>query len=357
MKMPKTINIPLLLKCLSFMIFLSCDREKLDFIGPSTISPTDGFEVQSFTASNDSVDLENNTLLINASFNQAVTWTITITGQTSGATWSRTGLSSDITNLTWYGGHSGIQFFRTGENVTITVSFMASTIQSNLTVYIEQAHEFDELGLLPTYANFEGIDESAMVHPYWVIFPPISGYDVEQGLGSAVVSYSGEVVRPNQGDQYFYMRGLGSASDPGFVSGTQCYIADAGYPSLPSDADEVWINVYVWGSGNPNARLDMELQEDDTLSVLPSYKGWDDDNYIATMRLNHYGWKLFSFKYADLETNIYENLGDKGNKKHEPHRLQNLVFILIKDQDQTMVSEAYFDYPIFTVGGPLNTDK
>lgn len=357
MKTLNRIKIPLFLKCLSLMIFLSCEREDLGFIGPSTISPAEGFEVQSFTASADSIDLEDNDLLINATFNQTVTWNLTITGQTSSAIWTRTGLSNTINNLSWSGGHVGTQFFRTGETVIITVSFMASTINSELTVVIDQAHIFDEQGLLPTYADFEGIDESAMVYPYWVIFSPISGYDVEQGIGSSVVSYSGEVVKPNQGDQYFYMRGLGSPNDPGFVSGVQCYIDEAGYPNLPSDADNVWINVYVWGSGNTNARLDMELQEDDTLSVLPSYKGWDDDNYVATMNLGHYGWKLFSFKYSDLATNIYEDLGNKGNKIHEPQRLKNLVFILIKDRDQTQVSEAYFDYPIFTIGGPFDPNK
>ena len=331
---------------LLLILFFSCKREEVNFLGPAYVSAPKGFHVTSFVASTLNVDFSTGTVVFEANFSHSVTWILTITGQQSGAVKEFKGISDGFTNLLWTGSHDGVAFFRNGEVVNALLSFYGTSYTSALTVSINRVADYTTCGLFPRYADFE--TPSRVKTPNW------SRFDVaEQGVDSMAVDYNGNIVPSVQGKCYYYMRGLGQQSV--FVDGIQ-YIG-ALTPALPKDADNVWVNVYIYGTGNTNTAVDLEYQEADFDGSSAGYSGTDDDAFVAHVNVNHKGWKLFSFRYSSLVPSANADFGGSGNKIHEPDRLKSFDIILLKKSDPNSPVEVYFDYPIITVGGPFKPCK
>ncbi|MFN3406042.1 MAG: hypothetical protein ACK40G_18250 [Cytophagaceae bacterium] len=334
---------------LAFLLsgLISCKREKTDFIGPAYISAPEGFAVSNFTASPGSVNFATGNVMFNATFTHAVTWTLTITGKTSGAVRIIQGTSDKLENVKWTGTHDGVAFFRRNEVAVGVLSFFGTnlTAESN-EVTLTGLQDFTTCGFFPRFGDFESNIRANP--PYWNRFNV-----TDQGVSSNAVDFNGKPVPSVQGNSYYYMRGLGN--DRIFVDGIQ-YIG--GMPAgIPEDATKVWFNIYLYGTGDPNASVNLELQEADGTGATAGYQGEEDDGFVATVNLNHTGWKLFSFKYSTLLPSQSAAFGGSGNKKHEPHNLQHIVVALLKANNPDKPVEVYFDFPIITVGGPFKPCK
>ena len=331
-------------------IFSACNRKSADFIGPAYIAAPEGFAVTSFTATQPSIDFTSaSPELLNATFTSSVTWILTITGNESGAVHTASGISNGFTNLPWLGDSDGALFFRSGEAVTATLSFFGTEYKANTNINIVTAPDYTTCGTYATSGDFE-ID-SMIQHKYgWHAFnDPTPIADVVQGVGYKEVDYNGDTVRAAQGHQYYFIRGLGNQSV--FVSGIQ--YTGALMPLLPTNADEVWVNILLYGTGDENAGVELEYQENDPGRGAPGYQGETDDAFVARITLNHKGWKMFSFRYSDLTPSLNLAFGGSGNKIHEPNRLVSFDLVLVKKTDPNKAIEVYFDYPIITVGGPF----
>lgn len=329
-----------------FLITLiACKKDDVKFIGPGVVYPPDGFNIESFSVSSENVNFESDSVVFNAFFSSSVSWVLTLSGKKSKAQYQMFGLSNKIDNLVWHGQHSGVFFFRTDEEVSAVLSFFGTNQQATKSLTITQAANFKKCGVFPLGGDFE--NDSQIAQPNWARF---NSLNAEQGTASNIIDFAGNVVPPVQGNQYYYVRGLGAQTV--FVDGIQ-FVGRGLSRVLPADANEVWVNIYVYGNGDANARLDMEMQEADADGTSIGYSGTDDDAFVATMILDHVGWKLFSFRYSDLVASANLDFGGSGNKIFEPNELRSFVLVLLKINDPDSPVEAYFDYPIFTVGGPF----
>ena len=344
------------------IVITACHREKTDFIGPAYISAPAGFAVTNFTSSSTSINLFSpaSKVSFNATFSSTVSWILTITGQQSGAVSTITGTSNGLSNLEWKGVQNNIYFFRKGENVTVTLSFYGNIYTaSSSSIHLLGVPNFPSIGLFSQYGDFE---IPSQVLPYyatpnnhyssfWASFNfPDSIPHMAQGIDSAAVDYNGNKVHSVQGLYYYYIKGLGNQSS--YVSGLQYYGALIPSSStLPADPSQVWVNMYIYGTGDANNSVDLEYQEADAGHT--TYTANQDDAWVAHLTLDHKGWKLFSIKYSDLVITSNTLFGGSGNHVMEPNRIASWDIVLIKKSNPNSPVEVYFDYPIITKGGPF----
>ena len=340
------------------IILFSCKRENKEFLGPAFISASNGFVVNSFTGSPSPVDFTLTSVYFNASFSNSVTWKLTIMGNESCAKKDFVGISNSVINLEWKGTHDGVYFFKKGETVTATLTFFGTTYTSVLNILISKPRNFTTYGQFPLIGDFENPllvePQPPLYSPYWASFNyPTPIANVNQGCDSAAVDYNGNLVPSVQGKKYYFIKGKGAQA--AFVSGIQYFGALT--PVMPADPDNVWVNIYIYGTGDANAGVELEYQEADFDGTQSGYQGTDDDAFTAKFSLGHKGWKLFSFKYSSLTPSLNAPFGGSGNKKHEPEKLISFDLVLVKKLNPTASIEVYFDYPIITVGGPFNPSK
>lgn len=324
----------------------SCNQENVDFLGPAIAFAPDDFVVDTFSVSKTAIDFTQDSVVVNAKFSRSVSWILTLKGQKSGAVREMRGLSNELDELVWRGGHDNVEFFKTGESVSAILSFFGSTKTVSESITLTREANLKSCGLFPVGGDFE--NEAAIDFPSWARFNV-----ADQGVDSAAIDYNGKLVPSVQGKSYYYIKGLGT--QPVFVDGIQ-FLGPWSY-TLPANPEEVWLNIHVYGTGDPNLRLDIELQEEDADGSSFGYTGTDDDAFVATVIADHVGWKLFSFKYSDLPSSANADFGGSGNKTHEPDRMKSVVFVLLKNSNPDAPVELYFDYPIWTTGGPFKGCK
>ncbi len=334
------------------ILLLACSRKKADFLGPAYISAGEGFDVTSFTATPSPVDFTLESVTLNATFTKSVTWKLAITGDKSGALYEVEGVSGGLENVLWKGNNSGVSFFRAGETATATLSFFGTSATWSTTITIKKVPNFTAYGQFPTWGDFENRRKINQANLWF----PFGGVGVTWGVDSMAIDYSGNLVPSVQGKGYYFIKGLGT--QPQFVSGIQSAALTTPLPATP---DNIWVNMYIYGTGDANAGVELEYQEKDadgTDNSGSGYQGTDDDAFVTYITLSHKGWKLFSFKYSDLTiTKNKEFGGCCGNRIHEPERLVSFDLILVKKTNPDAPIEVYFDYPIITVGGPFDPSK
>jgi len=338
------------------LVVFACKRETVDYLGPAFIAAPTDFSVTSFTATLPAVNFVTSTETFNATFTHTVSWILTVTGQESGAVYEVTGISNGFSNV-WKGTNTGMSFFRTGEKVTATISFFGTKYTSSIEVDITKARNYASYGQFPRGGDFEDPlivePQPPLYSPYWASFNfPTPIPNVDQGVDSVAIDYHGNIVPSIQGEKYYFIKGLGAQSN--FVSGLQ-YFGPLN-PKLPATPDNVWINMYIYGTGDANAGVEIEYQEDD-IRTAPGYNGKIDDAFVTYITLSHKGWKLFSVKYSDLTPSKNADFGGSGNRIHEPKRLISFDVIAIKKTNPDKPVEIYFDFPIITVGGPFDPSK
>jgi hypothetical protein len=354
------------------MVMFACHRDKVDFAGPATISAPEGFAATGFTAitaTPPSVNFITDKVLFNATFTSSVSWIITIIGQKSGAVHEIKGLSKGFNNIIWTGKNDGSILFSTGETVTATLSFYGIPLTSSTTVNITGVPNYSTCGIFAKFGDFESPPKIGS--PNWNRFMAVgshqgvAGHNANgAGLDSLAIDRHGNPVQPFQGNNYYCIKGLGTQSV--FVDGIQALKFQTPTPLLPADPNHVWVNMYIYGSGDANAGVDLEYQEADVSNgPPPNYQGTEhsgyqpaeDDAWVAHITLDHIGWKLFSFRYGSLGPSSDILHGGNGNKIQEPNKLQSFDLILLKRTDPNSPVEVYFDFPIITVGGPFTPCK
>jgi hypothetical protein len=331
---------------LILIIMFACKRDHVDYVGPAYISAPAGFGITSFTGNPLSVDFTVDSVSFDAVFTHPVSWKLTIVGKKSGAVHEIKGTSKSFTNLIWTGKHDGVTFFRKGEKAVATLSFFGTELTGKVIINILEVPDYRTCGKFPIAGDFES--DVLIDFPNWARFNV-----AEQGVDSMAIDYNGNLVPSVQGEKYYYIKGLGS--QPVFVDGIQ-YVGSI-LPVLPATPDNIWVNIFIYGTGDPNCSVDLEYQEADADGTALGYSGTDDDAFVAHITVSHKGWKLFSFKYSDLVPSANLPFGGNGNHIHEPETLQSWDLVLLKKTDPNSPIEVYFDFPIITVGGPFKPCK
>lgn len=362
----------------------SCVKDYPEGIGEQIVPAPEGFEVTSggITTSSDNVNFDEDSVYLIADFNSTVSVSLKVEGQTSGAVRNFTTLANklDASNAVWFGEFDpgSANFFQDGEEVTITMSFFNFDETYSTSMTIDKALSYrnsDNLVLLdprpegPT-APDEGSNgfESPRNYFWWFDTNTLPN-DGE----SAVASRQNE-IKSVQGDYYLELKGK-APSTSSYIGGASygdgsAYNPDPNSPTvfydLPADPDQVWFNIYVYGEGNTDADLYIEMREAD--SGVKSNGDPEDDRFRAgrddgvqiLQKFSHRGWKLFSYKYSTLPFASYCLPGTDGagcgTKQYDSNRIKLVAFSLESSQKERAVS-AKIDYAMFTVGGPFDPVK
>lgn len=323
----------ILLLCLFSTVLLSCRKEDEEFIGPTLAAATSNFTLTTgFTATPDPVDFSTEVVKFHAEFNETVTWTITITGSSSGAEFVMNGTANQLDSsiVQWDGSTSNQILFR-NEACTAVLTVLAGEQSWSAPILINVRKEYGtlwsdfETPLPPTWYP-------ASVDPGDAMTATIQSFQTPDG--TSVLALEGNDVNAS-----YYIGNVGenrqSLGTP-FNTGT-------------TDPSQLYFNVFIYGFGSGNkAKLEFQFTEDDDGNGFP---GWGvEDNYILTFEaeaLAYDGWKLHSVKYSSI-TNQYS----VGNQIQQPDKILALGILLSSVPQGNMVS-AKIDYPVFTIGEPL----
>ena len=128
-----------------------------------------------------------------------------------------------------------------------------------------------------------------------------------------------------------------------------------------ASADQVYINVFVYGTGD-GSKLNLTVKEDDDKNS--TYEDKKDEQYQAQITLSFTGWKLFSFNYGSASfqyqappipqsCNVIKNIpGQFSNRVKEPANIILVQWSLVA-RDQGGPGQFIIDYPSISLGGPL----
>ncbi len=342
------VYISILSLCLAFT---SCKRslEVGEIYGSEYKPAPSDFSVQgdSIGSSGEQVDFSVEKLNFEATFSHEVSWYLEIKGISSGATKNFEGIDNNLSDLNteWDGGTDNVRFFTT-ELCVATLTFWGSEIVITDTIQIiglKQYHNQTFDGVSYTViTDFDGAGVS------------LSGSADALDENTSFMNYGTDYV---QGTNSYFMSGT-DASNNGWIGG-------AGTPQLKeialfnltptfTDPKQVYINLYIYGTGQSNTTLQIKVHEVDDQTNFDnitsySYNQADNDTWINNIQVNWTGWKLVSVRYSDFITNW--DSGPNGNKTREPHKLSGLNLSLLSLPQSGSNAELIIDFVTITEGG------
>lgn len=345
------------LKLISGIAFLllsmgSCSLDE-EPIGANITPASEDFKILSdVEVSDNTVNFAIDSVTLTAEFSEIVTFNATFTGLVSGAsrTITSTAKKIDLNSFTWFGEHDGLNFFSDGEDVKVELSFVGTDLTTVDTLNVTSTNQFNnEFTYNFPEAGFEDLSASNAFGKGWFV----GNDEVTPALTRIAVTDPA----PIQGAKSFQISGFNAAGV--YITGIDYSLRSKNdFFKLPADADEVWFNIYVYGSGNPNTELIIEFREADAAGLQEPYervKAGETDGIQYFINTDHEGWKLFSVQYSTLPFSNFAPGGGSGNKVHESDRIQQMIYNLqsIEGSNGEYV-EAIIDFPIFTIGGPFD---
>jgi hypothetical protein len=314
------------------LLLTACRKKeagKMD--GPDLTNIYGTFEVvTTLTPSQSSVDFSaGQTVYFTCETSIIKEWTISITGQTSGATKIITGTGKvlNASNALWNGSTTNFPMFKAETcDVMLTFTGETDTLHTTVTVTAPKVNP----GFL--IADFETGWNSG-----WSTFIQ-SGASMDFNIKTDTTS--------PQANSYYNMQGTVNWD---WLIGLVDFKASAyGSPTLPltDNAGNLYFNVLIYGApGYPNSLVLLRFDEDENQDG--TFTDNSEDQYSLEVPVSWVGWKLVSLKYSDLEGT------GNGNSVHNPDRL-NKVSVLHLANPASGFAKSGIDYLIFTENAPLN---
>jgi|TARA_R110000737_G_scaffold115473_1_gene148383 hypothetical protein len=329
----------LVLLIIAIPLLFSCRKKEGDkYDGPSLNDVYGSFSVITpLSADKDSVDFAaGQTLVFSAALSKIAEWTITITGQSSGAVKRIEGTSSiiDASVATWIGNTSDFPMFKE-EVCDVKLSFTGET--DTLTTTVKIINPKLNPGFL--VSDFE-----TGMNPGWSTFIQ-SGADMDFQIKTDATAA--------QGNSYYNMAGT---VDWDWLIGYLYFPASAyGAPQYPlaSNPDNVYFNLLIYGEpGMVNTLLLFQFQEDEDGNG--GFSGSSEDMYSLEIPVNWAGWKMVSIKYSDIPCLVNgQPSAPSGNGQHNPDKLQQINMLDLANPISGN-AKTKVDYIIFTENAPLN---
>lgn len=344
----------------SFMIALvvsivACKRTASDseFLGDRIVAAPEGFEVigGDFTGNPDPAYFTLGNVTYKAVLSHEVTWKITIRGQVSGAV-KEISKTSIVIDEPWNGNASNGFFFRKDEKAVAELTFLGSDLVLRDTVLIKSTIKYDQQTINGiTYNLIDDFDGNGtpMKSP---------GKDLFDG---DVIMQSDSVLKV-QGLYAFNMSGV-DLSKNGWCGGVNhtnlTELKEANRCPQTENPEELYANVYVYGTGQPNTSIEIKLYEvDDEVKFeqinKPGgyvYEQNVNDAWLVQIPITWTGWKLVSRKYSSFTSAKDPLAGGNGNKLKEPNRITGMAISLLSLPDPGGSPAVYIDYVTLTEGG------
>ncbi len=318
---------------LTLVLITGCRKESDKFEGPSIEELYGDFAILTpFAVDRSQVDFAAGEVAIfTAEFSKPVQWTITITGETTGAQKTITAKTKSINadSATWNGSTTKFPVFGV-ENCKAMLTIEGEPDTSILDIQVLSPKPNEGLVL----ADFEnGMD------PDWTVFIQ-TGADMDFGIKT-------DPIAPH-GSSYLNMKGT---VDWDWLIGlidfnAAAYTTDPTMP-LSSDPERVYFNVLVYGEPANNQSLILfQFKEDENEDG--NFDGNSEDIYALEVWVDWEGWKLVSVKYSDLEALVNgQPATPNGNGNKEPDKLGLVSMLHLANPAQGSASTKA-DYIIFS---------
>jgi hypothetical protein len=383
MKVRNIITLSLTVILISGLILYSCKRKHVDYLGPEYLAAPADLTVTNYTVS-DNINFSGGTTpcMLTAQFNHRVSYTITITGLTSGAQKTYVGVNDKIDASAiggiWDGGHDGLYFFRAGEQVSVVLSFLATDYVVKKTVTIASAKNYiTGNNIIAVGGPNNGYESSSE-----------TGYPTQFHLGSGnanctqtnvypLISQRNDTIQSIEGQYYYSVIGKSYDANGYFVGGLQHRDPSGSGFLLPSswtDPSQIYFNIFIYGTGDGITNINLEFHESDssTVNLKPRlecglsggncaspyvdkhmHNPCTDDGWVYQYPVKHKGWKLISVKYSDCIPSSSPTNGGSGDKIKEPTRVPRLQIGVVSIPPFSKAG-AIWDFPVITYGAPFN---
>jgi len=327
MKYIKTIAFCLLL----LVVFNSCKHDNFkDYVGPS-ICPSASFKYKSdFKISASSIDFKSTFGdTISASFTEPISWTVTITGKTSGGKKTYKA-HSDTIGIIWQGepgdpDNTGMyRFFQTGEDVSVELTMPCQETVVK-TIHITGASDFSLLGKL--VSDFEG---NGYVPNNTAWGYSANGFSSYFSAPNKELEF-GIVTSPLEGPAGpHYITLKGQAGPTSWYAGSMEFNAPTLMPA--SNPDSVYFNVFMSSGDNTTTVVGITMVT--------------NKNYNKSILVNWKGWKMLALKMSDFKD-------AQGNSMTDATKLSRISLGLNPATAQGQTCEVDLDFIMFTKNYPF----
>lgn len=322
---------------ITLLFLTSCEKELTK--GPSTGLSSDNFNLrESLAISQNPINFEiEDTLFITATFNEVVTYSITIKGQNSGAIRVFSG-TSDAVNEAWLGDASLIFFQKEPISISLKVlgkEEVVDVINSEITAI----------------AKFNGViigDFERTTASCW--FPGSNqiecnvNYDVPEKLEGEFAHLVSGKSNEEPIDNFV---GLASLVPRRNVN------RNGRYFSVPTtNEEELYFNIFIYGTGDRNVAMFIKFMQDDDENG--SHDADRENGFEMQLTdLSHSGWKKFSFRYADVPLGGNTSFGGNGDGVYRPEKIRGIELGLWALEDPTQSVQFIYDFASFTALKPI----
>ncbi len=374
----------------SGVVLYSCTRKKVEYLGPEYLSAPAGFTASNLTVTSP-VDFTSGVCNVTANFSNRVTYTVTFKGLVSGAVRSYTGVNNliDVSSSggIWNGSNDGLYFFRSGEPVDVTVSFLGTdyTLKSSMMITTERNPFTGNPNLIPlgvisggTVINngYEFSNVNPGSFPYQFAFSTAKA--VPTPFAERVLE-TVEKIKAINGTHVLRLSGISAQPDGFFIGGIQHRagalnsVSSFMLPTTWTDPSQIYFNVYICGNGANYATVNLEFHESDlsnplnaggkfecpvTTNIENSYNHdpCTDDGWVYAIPVNFTGWRLISVKYSNLSRSVSVNNGGSGDGIKEPTRVARIQMGVVATP-AFKEAKVLLDYPVISYGAPFDPSK
>lgn len=291
-------------------------------------------------------------IIFTASLSIRTPWKLEVKSLSSTASKVIEGNEREILNdvASWDGSITFAPLFQSGEQVLAMMTFenYTDTMYSD-TITIVNAKEPSAIGQL--ISDFEDPGQG------FVTFAELGGTNQ---IRTGAYAQSNFEVPPTflalnsaEGSGYWHTaaNNINSVFINGFLLSAENIQGNTRLEFGTQQPSKIWFNAFVFGFGNENATLTVGFQEDDNLDG--SYDRFSEGEYLYTIPIDWFGWKLVSFNLG--QTNIstsggFGNIDGTGNK--DVDRIINVEFLSIAQEGSSGLTGYCIDYMNFTEQRP-----
>lgn len=278
--------------------------------------------------SQSSIDIDQaENIQITAQLTAISSWTVQIVGQSTSLRKTFTG-NGDTIDLTWNGS-----------------SDVPGLNNETANIYLLTNGGNDTLSLtsVEVSGSYSYSDHGAVIA------------DFVAGQANVAVGYvePGESILMQKQAFYYDFTGI-DASENWFIGTVKFspYTGDDHFDISSTDPSNVYLNLFVYGTGSTSTNINIDLQEDDNGDGGAFADASDDAWTYGSIVPSWDGWQLVSIKLSEFNRSTQAAFGGSGNGVQEINYIKHFQVVL-GSTVPTDTAVAKIAYPIFTEGSPF----
>jgi len=313
----------------------------------------------------------NDPLFFSATFNEEVSWTIHIVGDSSKAEKDIKGKSNVInkTNAWWQGESNGPNQFSVADTCTATLTILGVKEPIVLAKKIVIGLMWSQHNRIIDGVRYFVVDDFEDASSPKAM-TSVSTDQLDNGSPSYAFTYGSRA----QGLKSMHMEGYDANGNGWLLSANHLLltemvsantVADTAKNLSSTNPDNFYFNIYIKGYGKANTTIELKAYELDSASskfalynaiktgyVYTTAEQGKNDGWIYDIVVDWEGWKLVSIPYSKFRAANDLAYGGNGNRIKEPWKITAMAVSLLAYPTTTVEVEADVDNIVVTEGGP-----